>query len=381
MSLTRFARIACGALLGFSMAFSVHAQIVSSKGMATIVYEGKLKPADRQAAMQKANLSALEAYVAQTWLAKVRVFAARRDDFVSKLDRLVLGSTILSESENKQAKTYSVVVRSEINAALLQVELDSGSATVATPNSSRSPVAMLFLARMQGSVQSFQAREYRRTDMQAMARMSGASTERTHEGESIGDSHIGTSGSISRSQSGKENYSAIVETGGSTTQKADKISWNVTTSSEINTAMTGVFSGSGYEVVEAEYLESMSGGKLSIDRIRGDFSRGNDLSPDVLRSTVDGIRQAGVPYLAVGTLDVGIRDQDPVSGLVRVTVTVTGKVLDVTGRFPRTISSVGPIQYAGVGNTETVARTNALTQASEKAARVMVDELNARAVR
>jgi hypothetical protein len=42
---------------------------------------------------------------------------------------------------------------------------------------------------------------------------------------------------------------------------------------------------------------------------------------------------------------------------------------------------VGPVQFAGVGETETIARTNALILAAEKAATVMVDELNVRAVR
>ena len=60
---------------------------------------------------------------------------------------------------------------------------------------------------------------------------------------------------------------------------------------------------------------------------------------------------------------------------------MTGKVLDVSGRFPKTVSSVGPVQFAGLGNTETVARNNALTLAAEKAAQTMVDELNVRAVR
>ena len=61
-------------------------------------------------------------------------------------------------------------------------------------------------------------------------------------------------------------------------------------------------------------------------------------------------------------------------------MTVTGKVLDVRGRFPRTVSSVGPMQYAGTGPSETVARTNALQLAAEKAAQQMINELNVKAV-
>ena len=128
-------------------------------------------------------------------------------------------------------------------------------------------------------------------------------------------------------------------------------------------------------------MEGDSGGKLSIERIRSEFSTGDDLGSEVLRSTVDGVRNAGIPLLAYGTLDVGMQDVDPISGNVRVTVTVTGKVLDVTGRFPRTVTSVGPVQYFGLGSDASVARTNALAQAAERAAEQMVDELNVKNVR
>jgi hypothetical protein len=330
--------------------------------------------------MRRANLSALETYVADTWLAKAKLFAARRDELGGKLDRLLLGSTVLSESEDKKAKTYSVVVRTEINGSLLRAELDGGSANATASIAQRSLVTVLFMARMQDSVQAFQAREYSRADTKGSNNTSNTYSERTREGESIGSSSIGTSGSINRNGSGRANSSLITESGGSSTQRADKVAWKVTNAGEINAAMTGVFSGAGYEVVEAEYAEGASGGQLSVVRIRKDFSQGDDLSSEVLRSTVAGVRTADIPYLAIGTLDVGMRDSDPVTGNVRVYVTVTGKVLDVRGKFPRTVSSVGPVQFAGLGTTESVARTNALTIAAEKAAQTMVDELNVRAI-
>lgn len=359
----------------------VTAQVVSSKGMASINYEGKLRPADRQGAVKKALFSALQAHVSESSVAKAKVLAGRRDEFMAKLDQLVIGSTVLSESDNKDMKSYSVVVRADIDAALLRAELDGGSATANISPGARSQMALVFVARMQDSVQSFEAREYRRVEVKAKSASSGSTVVRTEEGESIGASHIGTSDTVSRTGSGRESFSGTMESGGSTTQKSDKIAWKVTTAGEINSAMSGVLSGAGYEVVEAEYVEPQSGGLLSVARIRKDFSQGNDLSAEVLRGTTSGVSRAGIPLLAYGTLDVGMRTRDPATGLVRVTVTVAGKVLDVSGRFPRTVSSVGPVQFAGVGDTETVARTNALTMAAEKAAQVMVDELNVRAMR
>ena len=152
MSMISILRIATCALL--FVAAPAGAQVVSSKGMSTIVYDGRLDPTERQDAMHRAKLSALEGYVADTWLAKAKVFAARRDELGAKLDRLVLGSTVLSELEDKKAKTYSVVVRAEINGALLRAELDGGSATAMVSVAQRSLVTVLFMARMQDSVPS-----------------------------------------------------------------------------------------------------------------------------------------------------------------------------------------------------------------------------------
>jgi hypothetical protein len=349
--------------------------------MATINYEGKLKPADRQAAVKKALFSALQAHVSESSVARAKVLAGRRDEFTAKLDQLVVGSTVLNENDNKDMRSYTVVVRADIDSALLRAELDGASATATASRGARSPMALVFVARAQESVQNFEAREYRRVDVKAKSSSSGSTVVRTREGESIGADHIGTSDTVSRTGSGREAFSATAETGGSTTRKSDKITWKVSTSDEINTAMTGILSSAGYEAVDAAFIEPQTGGQLSLARIRKDFSDGDDLSPDVLRGAATGVMRADIPLFAYGTLDVGIQTRDAATGLVRVTVTVKGKVLDVSGRFPRTLSSVGPVQFAGVGETETIARTNALILAAEKAATVMVDELNVRAVR
>lgn len=359
----------------------VFGQVASAKGMGSVDYSSKLRPEDRKEAQRRAALSAVEAYVAETNVAKAKIFSARRDEFAGKLDQLVLGSTILSESDDKASRRYTVVVRADINAALLRAELDGGSATATARQSQRSLLTFLFMSRQQDTAQAFQDREYRRVDAKAKSRNSGSHTVNTVEGESIGRASIGTSDTVRSNSAMNGNASAVVESGGSTTRRSDKISWKVANSNEINTAMTGVFSGAGYEVVEAEYVEAESRGQLSVARVRKDFSDGNDLTADTMRATANGVRAADIRFLAVGTLDIGMRDTDPVSGNVRVHVTVTGKVLDVSGRFPRTVSSVGPVQFAGLGSDESVARTNALTLASEKAAQTMVDELNARSVK
>jgi hypothetical protein len=356
-------------LIALVVASPVAAQTASSRGTGSASYGLRLSADTRAQALNKAKVNALEAYIAETGAAKLRLFEARRAEFIGEIDRYVLSAVQLSDTEDKKAKTYTVTVRAEINTTLLQTKLDAGSAVAGATAAQRSLLTFLFMARSQDTVQSFQDKEYRRVDA------SSSYSENTREGDSFRGNSVSTNGSIN------QNGSVSVTSGGSTTQRSDNITWKVANAAEVNTAMTGAFSAAGYEVVEAEYVEGESRGLLSIERIRKDFSTGNDLAPATLRDTANGIRAANIPYIAVGTLDVGMRDRDPASGNTRVFVTVTGKVLDVTGRFPRTVSSVGPVQFSGTGPNETVARTNALQLAAEKAAQQMINELNVKAVR
>jgi len=362
-------------------AFDVVAQTVSAKGVATVSYRWRVDPILRQDALRQASLSAVEAHIAETSAAKVRLFNDRREEYAQRIERYVLSTVLLREDTDKKSKTYTVVVRAEINASLLNADLNASSAMHNTAPQARSLMTFVFLSRMQESSRSFDARVTTRVDSTAGATVEDDYKENTSEGERISGSRISTDGSISRHGSTLVNTTVSTTTGGSTLRQADKVVWRVATASEVNSVMTGVFSNAGFEVAEAEYVEGDSGGKLSIERIRSEFSTGDDLGSEVLRSTVDGVRNAGIPLLAYGTLDVGMQDVDPISGNVRVTVTVTGKVLDVTGRFPRTVTSVGPVQYFGLGSDASVARTNALAQAAERAAERMVDELNVKNVR
>jgi hypothetical protein len=68
-------------------------------------------------------------------------------------------------------------------------------------------------------------------------------------------------------------------------------------------------------------------------------------------------------------------DKDPATGLMRVSVTVNGKILDISQTIPDTIASVGPVQYAGMGPTEDEARTNALRLAANNAAHELTSQI------
>jgi hypothetical protein len=365
--------VSCVAVVAITAFFSlpVKAQTVSEKGMATVAYTGwSLGAPQRQDAIKKAEVNALERYIADTNAARSRIFESKQDQFTAHIDDYVLGNTILSENQDKSAKTYSVVIRADINGTRLMNDLGVGSSSATDASSAgHNTMTFLFVARSQSSVQSFDDKVYKRTDTDS------SMTSSTSEGESIQAHNIGTS------DAAQQHTSEATTTGGSVTRKADKVEWSVSSANEVDTAMTGIFSDAGYDVVEADQVEGASGGMVNIANIRDAYSHGNDLPSNIVYNTTQGIQHAGIGYFAFGTMDVGMPDKDPVSGNVRVFVTVTGKVLNVQGRFARTLVSIGPVQYAGLGPDAGVARTNALKEAANQAAHQMVDELSNKGIR
>jgi hypothetical protein len=144
--------------------------------------------------------------------------------------------------------------------------------------------------------------------------------------------------------------------------------------------MTRIFSTSGFAVVAAEYIEEETGMLLDVSAFKEDFGLGGDISSSTKRNALKGVKNAEIPFLGWGTLDLDMRETDPVSGLVRVNVKVTAKIVNVAGRRPRDVASVGPVTYSGIGSTETSARSNALKLAVEAAAKELVEQLNAKGV-
>lgn len=358
-----------------------YSQSVSVRGMASYEYSGRFNTNDQREAREAAKIAALETYFASNATpAMARIFADRKDYFLGRVDDFLLSVTELSVDNKKSAKLVTVVIRADVNVPMLRAAIDEFSATSAVSSADRSLMTLLFMARMQDSVQSFDDRIYTRNDNALITDEVASSSLVANEAENISSQSIGITETIQEQGSSTVSTSETSTTGGSVTRQSDKVRWRVTSSQDINSAMSSIFSSAGYEVVEAQYVEAESNGLLDVRKVSEEFSTGDDLSSDLMQSTVNGIKAAEIPYLAIGTLDVGIQDTDPVSGNVRVFVTVTGRVMDLTGRFPRAITSVGPVQYSGLGPTETVARNNALALAAQSAAQHLVDEMNIRGI-
>lgn len=380
------------ALAAFAMQSS--AQIAQGRGQFSLSYKDQVGAFDRkqapgpvkEKAKLEASIKAVEAYYAEAGQAESANFDAIRAKILENPGRYILDTTVLSETDNPKDFQYSVAVRASLNVANLRNAVQSGSAIAKSGSTEKTPFSFVFVSRQVESTKSFDDRVYKRQDNAAQVSTSrqdaGSVKEKTSEGESVKASRVATYGTrsqqVEQSVDVSQASSVTSETGGSTTRKASESTFRVIPSSNLNQVFISKFSQAGYDVIEAAMVES---DKFKVADIEGDYKSGNDLQPRTLRAIGAGMKEAQVPYVALGTLDVGLADKDPQTGLMRVSVTVNARVWDVTKPIPRTLVAVGPVAFAGVGPTEDEARGSALRLAANNAAQELSSRMTEKGLR
>ena len=363
------------------LTFQASAQVQQARGQYSINYKDSVGVFDRkeapsaikQKAKQEAALRAVETYFAEAGQSESANFDAIRGKILEDQERYILDTTVLSETDDPKDFQYTVAVRISLNVANLRNASQAGSAIGKAAAGEKSAMSFVFVSRQVDSSKIYDDRVYKRQDNSAQ--FSGSAVrkdnvkEKTTEGEAVGRAQVSTNGAISRetgrSVAVSQKTTVTSETGGSTVRKASESTWRILPSANLNQTFISKFSQAGYDVIEAAMVESAV---FKIANIETDYKSGNDLQPQTLRSIAAGMKENQIPYIALGTLDVGLAEKDPQTGLLRVAVTVNAKVWDVTKPIPRTRVAVGPVAYAGVGPTEEEARGNALKAAANNAA-------------
>jgi len=360
------------AIFAAAVALSAVAQVQRAAGKATVAYPGKaVTPELKAKALQNAQLKAVEFYYAEAGESEAANFDAMRQKIIESPDRYILETTVLAEDDNVGSKAYTVSVRVSLNVANLRNDIKAGSAVGKATKSERSALAFVFVSREQDSEKAYDTRVTKRVDLSEKVDVAAKKTGT--EGESVKRNQISTNEAATFN--GSANVSRSVETGGTRTRRASESTWRLFPSANLNQVFTQTFTRAGFKVKEAALIEPTTGGKFKVAMVENDYKAGNDLQSSTMQSIAQGMKNAQIPYIALGTLDLGLADTDPQTGMQRVAVTVNARIFDVTEPVPDTIASVGPVQYAGVGPTEAEARTNALKLAANNAARELTSQL------
>jgi hypothetical protein len=363
--------------IGIFLSLQALGQVVQVKGVGTISYSGELTPSERDRAYKTAQVAAVERYFAENGEAESQNFEAIQPTIESNLDKFILGTIVLNEQEQVNLRKYTIAVRVELNVAKLRNTLRASSAVSKSASGEKSQLVYVFVGREVSSVRSFDERVVKRVEVTGSQDASVKKSTRGTEGESIGATSISTNASKQTSEKASLNASAKMETGGSSTRKADDTTYRLLPMMSTKTSITSVFSQGGYVVSDPEFVLT----DKDLRAVNHDYSSGNDLAPSTVRAVVMSMKKSQVPYLVLATLDVGAPAMDAATGLQRVAVSVTGRVLDLTSNLPREVASVPTVQYFGVGPDNSTASTKALKEASVATAREVVSRLNAAGIR
>lgn len=352
------------------------ADVVTSRGKASVQFtKSKADIATKNEALFNAQMKAIELFYAESGDAAAENLDAIRDKIKADPERYILETTVLNEQESKELKKYTVVVRVSLNGSNLRNALKGNAAVTAVPLAQRSRLGFVFVSRQVETQTTYDDRVTKRAVVSDQGKVQTSYAEKGSEGESIGATQISTNASINTKAAYSAKRAVSVETGGSSIKRAGKSTWMLIPSQNLSQVVTKEFKTSGYRVVEAQFIEPMTQGKLKVAAIENDYRSGNDLQSQTLVNIVQGLQLANIPYFALGTLDVGEVGTDPGTGLTRIAVTVNAKVINVSDGIPETVAVAGPAQYSGVGPTEAEAKTNALKLAAQNASRELTRQL------
>jgi hypothetical protein len=351
------------------LSMSVKAATVEVKGTITLPYKGSLfssapSGAVKTEAMKEAKLQSWNLYTAQFNDAKMRQYLGVKEAFLSQIDNYVTNIRVIDESVDKKSKIITIAVRATINETAVNATLGAMSVAGQQGSGEGSLFTFVFVAR---EAVSAKTKDTKRIDI-SQYEAAGTANE----------SLAGTD--TTASSSGEVNIVTKTTTGGSTERTATQRKYQVTSSQDINANMGKILSTAGFEVTDYDDVVDVCGG---VERkiIAHEFGAEDDMSRESRRSAISASSACEISLFATGTIDIGVQDIDPVTGLKRVYVSVRAQVWDITRKLPRKVASVGPVQYAGLGPNDKVARGNALTLASEQAGREIVDQLNAKGIR
>ena len=280
-----------------------------------VSYSRSLDAQERGEALRIAKEGLVRKFVAQKMPNLVRNYNATKEEINDNLDELLLSEKIVSEDIDSDNKSYAVTVRAQINEpALLLILNDSDS------KMDSAEMTFIFVAR-EDTAQNL------------------------------------------------DDYSENEKT---------QVEWRAMNTKEIDVAMGAVFTDHNFNVVSPAVLELETDGDLQVSAFVKDFEVGDDVSSETLGRAIVGLKELDPPvnFFALGTLDVDRSFVDPVSGNIKVAVSVTGQILNVLKRGSR-VAAVGPVQYFGEGTTYAVARNNALKSAATAAAKVLAGQARA----
>lgn len=334
-------------------------------------FSSKPKAEDLQAARGQAVRNAWDAYIAKCFeQGRMQQYLQLEEQVMASMDRFVAVKAERSNVDEK-ARQIDFRVKITVNRALLDgmFTAGSGSASGGDP----SVMAWIFAARQAMSTEGGTLKQFKDREVDIRAEESAATGSQAE----IID---GSSAVVSE----ESERMSRTESGGSVTKRGDIVTssvrdYELVSTADIDKNISGVLSLNNYE--PADYMDVLINcGGEELEVVQAELSMEGQMSRETRRSVIMAMRDCGVEYLAIGTIDINTPTPDDVSGGYRVNVSVNGEVLDLTARLPKKVAVIGPVQRRSGGVEDNEAIRNALSSAGEVTAQEIVARLNAKGI-
>lgn len=334
---------------------SAEAGSVKVKAKGSVPYGLRAGKSARREAVEDAKKNAVRNYASKWDSARYEMFDKAFIQVEDNIDQYVLSYVLLDSGKNKTTKQYEAYIEATLNDNAIERLVRETASSMASGSGGEAPyITMIMVGREPETQKRFKTKK---TDI----------AQSTHSGSSE-ENVTGNSADF------YEEETARVTSGGSSERKADQIKYRTFTVTDVDAAISEVFTKAGYEVVDPRDVE------LEVSYFQMEYSAGANITASSRRDAIRQCREMEIAFFAIGNMDVSLPEYDEVSGMDKVYVKVSVKVTDLRKRLPKTVASIRGVQYAGLGSNPEVARQNALNMAAEKSAKDLIDQLRAKRV-
>lgn len=366
-------------ILVASLAFDAASQVVTEKGIGSIELDKTTcrenRPTDKNklfAAINKAKESAWNKYIATLSADRSNAYYASEQDFLAELDSYITDYVILTSDCSKSKRNYTITIRANINEARLNNKLVTQSSnTSAKANLKGQGVVVLVVPRKTTEALIFDDK----VTKQAMVKKSLSADEMINADES--------SSSITESSTQRQS----VTTGGSTSKKATKRTYEIGDLNDASAQINNILSPLGMRTFNAARLEGMAtryGYEPFLKEVLDQFSGkvgdlGANISPqtqdDIINIIID-VGQGRLNYFLIGTVDSSVPRTDPDTGAFKSDVLVNVQLYSIDDFFgAEAVASVGPEIKTAFGETDVLSEKAALKKAFSEATNSLILKL------
>jgi len=339
---------------------------VTTKGIGTVQMKSNDPTnVETEEAKNNAIKSAWKSFVGKFNPSKMKQYNLVKEDIEQNIDEYIISTEVVENIIDQGTKTLKTIIKIKINDTALNNKLSTLSAAGQSASGENSGIVGIFITRELESRRSF---EEKKVDIAA-----------TKEAKSVSESMQGGTDSIEAESFAKK------ETGGSTTQKSDKLiykkSSNTISPEVIADNMNNVLGDFMFEVTEYDEFSADYDAPERLT-LENEFINDNRLSRPTKKSVSDmmkliRIEEPEFKYLLTTILDTDQAFVDSTSGNPKVVVNITARVQSFEKRRPKTVASF-TTQAFGMGPNEKSAALNALKNAANVTAKTLVDKLNAK---